>query len=113
MSAALEALQAVAPNGVTVTLDNRFPGKGWLLEVHGDDEWEDDAKDLAAVQFIERFVALGNAHLGDPSVPPCRDLRVRMQGHNSHWAVFEFNSLPEDEREAGILRLAAALAAPA
>ena len=40
-------------------------------------------------------------------------LRVRMQGHNSHWAVFEFNSLPEDEREAGIQRLAAALALPA
>lgn len=113
MSQALEALRAVAPAGVRVSLDNSFPGKGWLLEVHGDDEADDEAADLAAVTFIQRFHDHGRALLGDPSVSAGWDLRVRMQGKNSHWCVFEYSSLPDDEREAGILRLAAALAVTA
>ncbi len=109
MQAARDTLQAVAPKGVSVSLDDSFPGKGWLLEVHGDDEAEDEADDAAAVAFIQRFHDLGRALLGDPSVKAGYDLRVRMQGKSSHWCVFEYTSMNEADMAAGIERLAAAI----
>lgn len=109
MQQALSAIQAVAPTGVRVSLDNSFPGKGWLLEVHGDDELDDDAAQEAIVAWIDRFHDLGRALLGDPAIKAGYDLRVRMQGKNSHWCVFEYSSLSEADIAAGVCRLAAAL----
>lgn len=110
MQDARNALQAVAPHGVTVSLDNSFPGKGWLLEVHGDDEKDDEVADRAAVEFIQRFHDLGRALLGDPAMRAGYDLRVRMQGKSSHWCVFEYSSMSEADMVAGVRRLAEALA---
>jgi hypothetical protein len=110
MTDARAALQAAAPQGVRVSLDDSFPGKGWLLEVHGDDELDDDAAQDALVAWVDRFHDLGRALLGDPAVRAGYDLRVRMQGKTSHWCVFEYSSMSEADMAAGVRRLAAALA---
>ncbi len=92
-----------------ISFDDSWPGKGGLLEAHADDDL-DDAADRTAVDYIGRFVALGQIHLGDPTVPARCDLRIRMQGHSSHWGVFEYSRMTDSERNNGILRLAQALA---